>query len=205
VSAWLPWLLVGLALGVVLVRRRATGVWLIAAQSLALGAAALHEADAGSAASWTAAAILVVRALGLPLVLRWVVAQTREPTRIGSEASTLARLVLAALALVAAVALVPDVGLDRPGSTHGAVALVVLGIVVAAARRAVAFQAMGFLLAENGVYLASVSVRGGFPAVVELGLLFDLVVLVGVAAAFGARIHEEFGTSDTSILRELRD
>lgn len=199
------WLLVGLGLAIVVARRRSAGVWLIAAQSLLLGAAALQEASSGSTVLWVAGSILLVRAIGLPVLLRRVIGQTREPARIASEHGTLARLVLAVIVLLAAVALVPDFGLDQPGAGHAAVALVVLGIVVAAARRPVVFQAIGFLLAENGVYLASLSVPGGFPAIIELGLLFDLVVLIAVAAAFGAKIHEEFGTSDTSILRELRD
>jgi len=205
VSTPLLWLLVGLGLAIVLARRRTTAVWLIAAQSLLLGGAALDEAGSGSKALWVAGSILLVRAIGLPFLLRRVIGQTKEPARIASEGSSLSRLVLAVIVLLAAVALVPDFGLDRPGAGHASVALVILGIVVAAARRSVVFQVIGFLLAENGVYLASVSVPGGFPAIIELGLLFDLVVLIGVAVAFGAKIHEEFGTSDTSILSELHD
>lgn len=204
-STPLLWLLVGLGLAIVLARRRSAGVWLIAAQSLALGGAALGEAGSASTALWVAGSILLVRAIALPFLLRRIIGQTQEPARIASERNTLVRLVLALILLLAAVALVPDFGLDRPGAGHAAVALVVLGIVVAAARRSVVFQVIGFLLAENGVYLASVSVPGGFPAIIELGLLFDLVVLIGVAVAFGAKIHEEFGTSDTSILSELHD
>jgi hydrogenase-4 component E len=67
------------------------------------------------------------------------------------------------------------------------------------------FQVVGFLVAENGVYLAGLAVAGGVPGAIELALLFDLVAVLAVAAAFGAKIHEEFGTSDTNLLRGLRD
>lgn len=204
-STPLLWLLVGLGLAIVLVRRRTAAVWLIAAQSLLLGFVALDEAGAGSTALWVTGSILLVRAIGLPFLLRRVIGQTQEPARIASEGGALSRLLLSVAVLLAAVALVPDFGLDPAGAGHASVALVFLGIVVAAARHSVIFQVIGFLLAENGVYLASVSIPGGFPAIIELGLLFDLVVLIVVAVAFGAKIHEEFGTSDTSILRELRD
>lgn len=204
-TAPLLWLLVGMGLAIVVVRRRSTGIWLIGAQSLLLGALAIEEASTGSAALGVAGAILVIRAVAIPVLLRRVVGQTREPARIATERTTISRLLVAVMVLLVAVALVPDFGLEEPGAGHAAVALVVLGIVVAAARRAVVLQATGFLVAENGVYLASLAVPGGFPAIIELGLLFDLVVLVGVVAAFGPKIHEEFGTSDTSILRELRD
>jgi hydrogenase-4 membrane subunit HyfE len=48
-------------------------------------------------------------------------------------------------------------------------------------------------------------VAGGIPAAIELALLFDVLAVLTVAAAFGSKIHEHFGTSDTSLLRELRD
>jgi hydrogenase-4 component E len=172
---------------------------------LLLGGLALQEAGDASAALWLPAAILVVRGLALPALLLAAIRRTREPRRLASERFALPRLTAAVATTVAAVALVPPFGLEQQGAEHAAVALVVLGIVIAAARRPVVFQAAGFLVAENGVYVAGLSVHGGMPAIIELGLLFDLVVAVGVAAAFGARIHGEFGTADTSVLRSLRD
>jgi hydrogenase-4 component E len=197
--------LVALGLAVVVVRRRSVAVVVVGAQSLLLGARARREAGDASAALWLPAAILVVRGLALPALLLAAIRRTREPRRLASERFALPRLTAAVATTVAAVALVPPFGLEQQGAEHAAVALVVLGIVIAAARRPVVFQAAGFLVAENGVYLAGLSVHGGMPAIIELGLLFDLVVAVGVAAAFGARIHAEFGTADTSVLRSLRD
>jgi len=199
------WALVGLALGLVVVRRRSAGVALLAAQSLLLGAVALDHAIGGHGAVWVAVAILAVRGVLLPLVLGQVIRLTREPRRVASERFALPRLVVALAVTLVAIGLAPPLGLHDAAAGEAALALVVLGIVVAAVRRAVVFQAIGFLVAENGVLLASLSVAGGLPAIVELGLLFDLVVAVGVAGAFGARIHERFGTSDTSLLRSLRD
>ncbi len=40
---------------------------------------------------------------------------------------------------------------------------------------------------------------------IELGLVFDLVVIVSVAAAFAAKIHEQLGSGDSSLLEALRD
>jgi hydrogenase-4 component E len=101
--------------------------------------------------------------------------------------------------------LVPPVGLPHPWEEHAAVGLVALGLATAIVRRPAIFQALGFLIAENGLYLAALSVAGGLPMFIELGLAFDLVVVVSVAGAFSAKIHGEFGTSDTSLLRRLRD
>ena len=68
-------------------------------------------------------------------------------------------------------------------------------------RRPALLQLIGLIVAENGVALLAVSVPGGLSYVVELGALFDLVLVVTVAAAFTQRIHAELGTGDTELLR----
>lgn len=198
------WLLVGLALAEVVVRRRSSGVILLGLQSLTLGFLALGDAHTTSGVL-VAAAILLVRGIALPVLLGRVIRGTREPRRLTSERLVLARGVSAVLVVLVVVALVPTIGLFERGAWHAAIALVLLGILVATLRRPVVFQAIGFLVAENGVYLASLSVHGGLPAIIELGLLADLVLAIVVVAAFGDKIHGEFGTSDTSVLRSLRD
>lgn len=198
------WALVLLGLAQVVVRRRSYGVALVAAQSLVLGALAFHEAD-GTSGLVVAAAILVVRGVALPLLLTRAIARTREPRRIASDRTALGRLVVAVAVVVCAAALVPEFGLTSRGAEHATVALLMLGMLIATLRGSVVFQAIGFLVAENGVYLATLSVGAALPAIIELGLVADLVLAVAVAAAFGARIHERFGTSDTTLLRGLRD
>ena len=61
------------------------------------------------------------------------------------------------------------------------------------------------LAAAAGVALLAVAVPGGLSYVIELGALFDLALVVTVAAAFAHRIHAELGTGDTELLRGLRD
>lgn len=198
------WALIGLGLGIVVMRRRTTAIGLVAAQSLLLGALAVGEAaDAGTGLA-VAAGALIARAIVLPLLLLRIVRMTREPRRV-VERHALARLVVAVVAVVVAAPLVPAFGLEQAGAENAAFTLVVLGIVIAAVRGPVVLQAVGFLVAENGVYLAGLGVAGGLPGAIELGLLFDLLVVLAVAAAFGSKIHEEFGSGDTGLLRGLRD
>jgi hydrogenase-4 component E len=204
-STGLLWALVALGAGVVIVRRRTVGIGLVAAQSALLGAAALTDAAGDRSEVVVALLVLLTRGVLLPGLLLRVVRGTREPRRIASERFALPRLVAALAAMVAAAALMPSFGLDEPGAEAATAALVVLGIVIAAVRRPVVFQALGFLVAENGIYLAGLAVAGGVPAAVELALLFDVLLVLTVVAAFGAKIHEHFGTSDTSLLRGLRD
>jgi hydrogenase-4 component E len=204
-SVELLWILVGLGLAVVVVRRRTVGIGLLAIQSSLLGAAAISDALDHHTGLIVAAIVLLARGLVLPGLLLRAVRGTREPRRVQSEGVALPRLVLAVAAMVLAVALIPSFGLDQPGAEHATAALVVLGIVIAAVRHAVVFQVVGFLVAENGIYLAGLTVAGGIPGAIELALVFDVLIVLTVAAAFGAKIHEHFGTSDTSLLRDLRD
>ena len=196
--------LVAAGLGVVVVRRRSVAIVLVAAQSLALGVAAIIDGIGESAALSTAGVALIVKAVALPALLLWVVRRTREPRLIVEERHALSRAVAAATVTLALVWLVPEI-LPEATAQGTAVALLALGIAIAVLRRAAIFQALGFLVAENGLYVAALAVHGGLPAVIELGLVFDLVVVVVVAAAFSAKIHEHLGTGDTSLLGDLRD
>ena len=201
----LTWGLVISALGVVMVRRRSVALALVAAQSLWLGVDAISGAAGRSTALLVGGAVLLAKGVLLPLGLAFVVARTREAQRIASEHHPLARLTLALAVALSVAALVPRFGLLHPGVEHAAIGLVALGITSAMLRRPAIFQVLGFLVAENGLYLAALSAPGGLPAFIELGLVFDLIVIVSVAGVFSAKIHEELGTGDTSLLGGLRD
>jgi hydrogenase-4 component E len=204
VSVALLWALVLLGFGIVVVRRRSAAIVLLAAQSLLLASVAFGEATGSRAGLAVAAAALLARAIVLPFLLARAVRRTREPRRV-VEGSAIGRLVVAVAAVAVAVPLVPAYGLEEQGAHVASMSLVVLGIAIAAVRRPVVLQAIGFLVAENGVYLAGLAVAGGLPGAIELGVLFDLLVVLAVAVAFGSKIHEELGTSDTALLRGLRD
>ena len=199
------WPLVISALGVVIVRRRSVAVALVALQSLLLGAEAISNASGASTALLVGGLVLIAKAIVLPGLLAVVVSRTRESARMASEQHPLARLTIALALALAVVTLVPRFGLAHANVEHAAVGLVALGLATAIVRRPAIFQAFGFLVAENGLYLAALAVPGGLPVFIELGLVFDLVVVVSVAGAFSAKIHEELGTGDTSLLGSLRD
>jgi hydrogenase-4 membrane subunit HyfE len=64
---------------------------------------------------------------------------------------------------------------------------------------------LGLIVAEAGLSLLAISVPGGLSYVIELGALFDLVLVVTVALAFTQEIYAQLGTGDTELLRGLRD
>lgn len=196
---------VAMAMAIVVARRRTIAVGFVGVQSVALGAYAVAHGFGESSALILGGVLLVGKGVLLPVGLLWVVRRTREPRLIAGELPPLTRATIAAAITLAAVQLAPPLGLDSRAAGQGAVALVVLGIVIAVLRRSAVLHAVGFLVAENGVYLAALAAPGGLPAVVEVGVLFDLIIVVAVAAAFTTRIHDEFGTGDTTVLTELHD
>ncbi len=194
-----------LGAGVIVARRRTFAIALIAAQSLALGAGALELASERSHEFLIASLVLLTKALVLPALLLVVIRRTREPRLVAPAAPALARLGGAGAVALAAAVLIPPLGLGDPLVERTAVGLVLIGIAIVVARRLAFLQLMGVMVAENGLALLAVSVPGGLSYIIELGALFDLVLVVVVAAAFTQRIHIELGTGDTELLRGLRD
>ena len=197
-------ILVALGFGVMLVRRRSFAIWLLTAQSLLLGVAALTLAEGGGGLL-VAGLILVVRAVALPALLSLTRRRTPEPGPVAPATTVFVRLLLATVVSLVAVAATPPLGLGDTAGEHGAISLLCLGIAIVIMRRPALLQVLGILVAENGVYLLAVSVDGGLPFAIELGVLFDLALVVTVAAAFARKIHAEVGSGDTDLLRGLRD
>jgi hydrogenase-4 component E len=196
--------LVGLGFGVILVRRRSHAILLVAAQALLLGVAALSQTG-DNGGLLVAGVILLVRAVALPVLLALARRRTPEPGLIAPSTTVGARLLLATVVALVAMAAIPPLGLGERATEHAAVALLALGIATVVVRRPALLQLLGILVAENGVYLLAISVPGGLPFVIELGILFDLALVITVAAAFTQKIQSEVGTGDTDLLRGLRD
>jgi len=194
-----------LGLGVIVVRRRSVAIALIAAQSLLLGIGALDLSAGRSDEFLVASLVLLTKAVVLPVLLLVVMRRPREPRLVAPAAPALVRLAGAGAVALVAAALVPPLGLGDAQTEHTAVSLVLVGIAIVVARRPAFLQVLGLIVAENGLSLLAVSVPGGLSYVVELGALFDLVLVVTVAMAFAQRIHTELGTGDTEMLRGLRD
>jgi len=197
--------LVGLGFGAILVRRRSIAILLVGIQAMLLGVAALTTADHDETGLLVAGVILLVRGLGLPALLVFVRRRTPEPRLVAPATTLLVRLSVAAVVVLAIVASVPALGLGDRAAEQGALSLLALGIAIVVMRRPALFQVLGLIVAENGAYLLAISVPGGVPAAIELGILFDLILIVTVAAAFARKIHGELGTGDTDVLRGLRD
>jgi hydrogenase-4 component E len=198
------WATIGLGLGIVVLRRRSMAIALLALQSGAVGLAAIVQLPTGSPDALAAMAVLVVKATVLPGLLTVVVLRSRESSPVRAGVDPLVRLGITLAAVLTANLLVPELpGLGQ--GQRGAVALVSIGIATVVLRRATILQLVGILVAENGLALAAISVPGGMPVVIDLGALFDLIVVTSVAIVFHRRIYAVLGSGDSALLRELRD
>lgn len=195
---------VALALGVVMIRRRSHALTLVTAQSLLLAGVAVGHAVSDLALA-PAAAGLLVRAGAIAIILGVGISRTpeRRLVRSGIEPMTRAAIGLAALLVTGQLVALPGEG--NVNAQRAAIALVVLGIVIAMTRHATIVQILGIVVAENGATLLALSATDAVPGLIELGVIFDLLLIAVVATAFHARIFGRFGSGDTSHLRGLHD
>ncbi len=196
------WLLVGLGLAVVIVRRRSIAVGLVTLQALVLAGAAAHAAGGNDV---FAACALALRAIALGALLLFVVSRTREPRPVRAGLSPLARGGIAVVLALALTWLVPVIGLDSRNVERGVLALVAFGAATVALRRATLFQVLGIVLTENGLALAALRLPNGSSFAIEFGVAFDLTLIALVATVFHERIFAEFGAGDSAVLRTLRE
>lgn len=194
-----------LALGVLIVRRRSLCLALISAQSLILAGVAMSQAFDHSELVLASAGLLV-RACTIGIILGISIKRTRESRPVRASIAPMTRAVIAFAALLAILLLVPPLGIGDYNTQRAAFALGVLGILITLARRATVIQIMGVIVAENGaILLALSSSNNAVPEVIEMGVIFDLLLIATVAMAFHQRIFAHFGSGDSANLRSLRD
>jgi hydrogenase-4 component E len=199
----LVWLVVALGLGVLTLRRRSVAVAAVSLQALLLTAAA--AARAHGADDVLAAGALALRALLLCALLLLVIRRTREARPVRADWGPMTRGG-AGIALAVALAwLVPTLGLGDRVAERAVLALVAFGLVAGATRRATVFQIVALVQVDNALALAALAGAPGLPALVELGVAGDLVMVVLVAALLHTRIFEAFGSADSRHLGQLRD
>lgn len=79
------------------------------------------------------------------------------------------------------------------------------GLVLIVSRRKAVTQALGYLVMENGIYVAGMALVPDSPLLVELGVLLDVVVGVFLMGIIIFHIHREFDHIETDQLSALSD
>jgi hydrogenase-4 component E len=200
------------AIGVLLVATRsiARSIWLLAAQGALVGLAALgvgltegvdHLVVGGSLA-------LVAKAVVVPAVLFAMLRTT--PVRVERHPYLGPRAGLAVAVLIVFVAQAAVSGVSLPVEAAGeralpaAIAEVLTGLLLVMTRRKAVSLLIGLFVFENGLAIVAFALTFGMPLVVEMGILFDLLIAVGVGWITTRRMIAVTGTASTDELRRLR-
>lgn len=156
-----------------------------------------------------AVGVLLLKGVALPLVLRRALRSGGEARETRPLVNVPASILAASLlTLVAYAASGPIVALS-PGPETRAVpvglAMVLIGLFVMVTRRRAISQVVGFLLMDNGIAATAFLLTAGIPAVVELAVSLDLLLVVLVLLVVTSHVRATFGGTDIDELRGLRD
>jgi len=192
--------------------RLRAGIRAVAAQGVLL--ALLPVALAGGATetrhvATLALGALVVKGVGIP----WLLARATRESTVSRETAPLVgflpTLVLGAFGVAAAIWFTADLPLPVPGKhpllVPTALGTVWSGLLLIVTRRKAVGQVLGFVVLENGVFVLGLLLSDIMPALVEVGVLLDLLAAVFVMGLVMFDIQRAFASLDTEKLASLKD
>ncbi len=199
-------------LGVLIVATRSIGrsIWMVGLQSAFVGLAALVVGLATGVGHLALGGLLAIGVKGIvvPLVLgsilrRSAVRRERHPL-LGSRLALVAAVAIVFASTAAADGVSPDTGVAASRALPAAISQVLTGLLIVMSRRKALSLVVGLLVFDNGIALTAFSLTYGMPLVIELGVLFDLLIVVVVAWIYARRMLDVFGSTSTDELRSLR-
>jgi hydrogenase-4 component E len=207
-------LLIGIAMGLNLLAlgssRLPSVIRAVAVQGMALGLIPLlleiHF-------DWQVAAVAVVtvavKGFVIPNLLRRAMRSANIDREVEPFIGFVPSLLLGAAGTIAAVAGARTLPLlpEHAGTLFvpGALASVLTGFVLLVGRAKAISQVCGYLILENGIYLAGLLLIRATPLLVESGILLDLTVGIFVIGIIVDRIQRAFDSLDTRKLTVLRE
>lgn len=186
-------------------------VYLYIGQAALVGIITLLVAlNLGQTHLWLTALLTIgVKAVAIPvgllLLLKRIKPALKAPTVINSAPIALIGGVLIAFSYFIVQPIAAVISPDGQWQLVVAMSLVFLGFLMVISQRAALSQMVGFLVLENGVFLLAIATTLGLPAVVELGLLMDVVLGVTVLSLLTTRMNNLMHSTDTEQLSELKE
>lgn len=156
----------------------------------------------------TALLTVVLKTWAIPYFLRRSAEHSGATHRLQSYLRPASTLLIGALLVIGAFALTNRlVPMTNPNyiTTSVAVAMMLLGLLALVTRKGMYGQIIGFLLMENGIFTFGLTLTGGMPLLVELGVFFDVTIGAVLMAALSYRVQKEHEAVATDRLSELVD
>lgn len=145
----------------------------------------------------------------IPALLRRAMRTANIARELEPFISYIPSLLLGATATVLAILLARNLPL-LPEHTQtlqvpGAIALIFTGFILLCGRTKAISQVCGYLILENGIYLAGLLLLRSTPVLVEFGILLDITVGIFVFGIIVDRIQRAFDSLDTRKLTALHE
>jgi hydrogenase-4 component E len=197
--------------GIVAQRRLSACVDLFALQSVFLAVAAALVAYFTGLDHIYAAALLaiVIKAIIIPRILKRIIEHVNVKREVELVINVPPSLLICGVLVILSFAITRPLGglggLPTKDSLAIALAIVLIGVFTMIARKKAVTQVVGFLVVENGVFLAATSAAYGMPLIVELGLSFDLLVAALIIGIYAHRLQDAFDSVDVTKLTRLRE
>ncbi len=159
---------------------------------------------------WVLAVLtLAIKGIGIPLVTRRLLLTRLDLKRDAALALGLSTTLILGALLTAFAYLVIGPRVLPTGAVAVAViplstAVILLGGLAMVVRRHTIAQLFGWLIVENGVFLAAITLVATFPFIVEAGIFLDLVAAVLIMLALVSGIAHRLAAASASELRGLR-
>lgn len=159
---------------------------------------------------WFAAALFVVKALGVPLFLLFILRKVNveRDSSVFVPAPLAMHLSVGCLALsyfFANLLPVPAIAGASLSTATASISLIVTGLLMMLTRRIALSQILGFLIMESGIYLFGIIHTRGMPLLIEMGVLLDVLAGVMIAGLITFRIKKNFEHIDLTKLTELKE
>jgi hydrogenase-4 component E len=84
------------------------------------------------------------------------------------------------------------------------VSVIWIGLFFMISRKKAIGQMIGFLVIENGLFITAMLVTQGMPLIVDLGIFIDLLTAVMIMGFMVFRINDQFASTDTDELKNLK-
>lgn len=150
---------------------------------------------------------LVGKGLVIPWFLRKIVRQMKVTHDAEPYISNTLSLTISGI-LVAVVYTSLRQGIFVTGFSRNvlqiSIAVILIGLFSMITGRKAITQVIGLLFMENGLFLAGFALTFGMPAIIELGILFDMLMGAIIIGIFAVQIKRMFISSDLDKLTTLK-
>lgn len=189
--------------------RLMTYVGILTVQGLIICAAALMSLHQMTLANLATIIIetLVVKALLMPFFIRRVILANKITREAEPSVSNFVSLIFCTAAVVASYLISLNVSSPTLNRSFfvAAMAAILCGLYFIATRRKVITHVICYVLIENGAFILSLAVGNEMPALVNMGVVLDVLVSVFLLVIFINKVGDVTSEGDVTRLNQLKD